>query len=127
MATVLVVEDEMIISMVMQDKLEAMGHSVCGMVSTGEEAIKQAGDKRPDVVLMDIMLKGDMDGIEAAGRIRERFGIPVIYLTAYGDEGTRKRARATDPIAYLVKLFEDAGLPSAIEEALRVAVKQPFE
>ena len=74
---------------------------------------------------MDINLRGKMDGIEAAKRIRERFGIPVIYLTAYDDEETRQRAGATDPVAYLVKIFGDVDLQSAIEKALRKGKDRP--
>ena len=119
MAKILLVEDENVINMVTQDRVEGMGHTVCGTAATGQEGIEQAGAKQPDVVIMDINLKGKMDGIEAAKRIRERFGIPVIYLTAYDDEETRQRASATDPVAYLVKIFGDVDLQSAIEKALR--------
>ena len=125
MAKVLLVEDENVINMVIQDRVEEMGHTVCGTAATGQQAIEQAGSKQPDVVIMDITLKGKMDGIEAASRIRERFGIPVIYLTAYGDEETRKRAEDTGPVAYLVKTFEDVGLQSAIEEAVRRGKERP--
>jgi CheY-like chemotaxis protein len=124
-AKILLVEDENVINMVTQDRVEGMGHTVCGTAATGQEAIEQAGAKQPDVVIMDITLKGKMDGIEAASRIRERFGIPVIYLTAYDDEETRKRAGATDPVAYLVKIFEDVELQSAIEKALRKGKARP--
>jgi len=125
MAKILLVEDVKIISMVIQDRIEGMGHAVCGTAATGQEAIEQAEAKQPDVVIMDITLKGKMDGIEAASRIRERYGIPVIYLTAYDDEETRKRAMATDPVAYLVKVFEDIDLQSAIEKALRKGKERP--
>ena len=118
MAKIFLVEDESIISAVIQDKLERMGHTVCGTASTGEEAIKQVEETRPDVVIMDITLKGDMDGIEAARRIREHLDIPVIYLTAYDEKDTRERARATNPVAYLVKLLEDRDLRSSIEIAV---------
>ena len=125
MAKILLVEDENVINMVTQDRVEGMGHAVCGMAATGQEAIEQAGAKQPDVVIMDITLKGKMDGIEAARRIRELFGIPVIYLTAYDDEETRKRAGTTNPVAYLLKIFEDVDLQSAIEKALRRGKELP--
>jgi CheY-like chemotaxis protein len=125
MAKILLVEDVKIISMVIQDRVEGMGHAVCGTAATGQEAIEQAEAKQPDVVIMDITLKGKMDGIEAASRIRERFGTPVIYLTAYDDEETRKRAMATDPVAYLVKVFEDVDLQFAIEKALQKGKERP--
>jgi CheY-like chemotaxis protein len=125
MAKILLVEDENVINMAMQDRVERMGHTVCGIAATGQQAIEQAGSKQPDVIIMDITLKGKMDGIEAAGRIREQFGIPVIYLTAYGDEETRKRAGETNPVAYLVKTFEDVALKSAIEKAVRRGKERP--
>jgi CheY-like chemotaxis protein len=121
MAKIFLVEDESIISAVIRDNLERMGHTVCGTASTGEEAVKQVEETRPDLVIMDIMLKGDMDGIEAARRIHEHFDIPVIYLTAYDEKDTRERANATNPAAYIVKLLEDRDLRPAIERA----VKQP--
>jgi CheY-like chemotaxis protein len=119
MAKILLVEDENVINMVTQDRVEGMGHAVCGAVTTGQEAVEQAEAMQPDVIIMDINLRGKMDGIEAARRIREKLGIPVIYLTAYDDEETRQRAEATEPAAYLVKIFEDVDLQSAIDEALR--------
>ncbi len=125
MAEILLVDDENVINMVMQDRVEGMGHSVCGTAATGQAAIEQAGAKQPDVVIMDITLKGKMDGIEAARQIQEQLGIPVIYLTAYDDEDTRKRAGATNPIAYLVKVFDDVDLQSAIEKALLKAKERP--
>ncbi len=119
MAKILVVEDESIIGAVIRDKVEGMGHSVCGMASTGEKAIKLTEEKQPDVVLMDIILIGNMDGIETARRIQERFQTPVIYLSAFDDEDTRKRAIATKPVAYLVKLLDDGELDAAIERAVQ--------
>jgi CheY-like chemotaxis protein len=125
MAKILLVEDENVINMVMQNRVEGMGHAVCGTAATGQEAIEQAEAKQPDVVIMDITLKGKMDGIEAATRIQERFGFPVIYMTAYDDEETRKRAGATDPVAYLVKAVDDIDLQFAIEKALRKGKERP--
>ena len=97
MIKILVVEDEIIVGMEIKDRLERLGYSVIDTVSSGEEAVKRAEETSPDLVLMDIRLKGDMDGIEAAKRIRHRFNIPVIYLTAYADDETIKRARITEP------------------------------
>ena len=118
-AKILLVEDENVINMVTQDRVEGMGHTVCDTANTGQDAVEQAAAKKPDLVIMDITLKGKMDGIETAGRIRQLFDIPVIYLTAYDDKDTRRRAEATDPIAYLVKTFEDVELRSAIERAVQ--------
>ena len=80
---ILIVEDEAIVSMDLRYKLESLGYSVPAEISSGEEAVDAASRLRPDVVLMDIRLSGDMDGIDAAARIRDQFGVPVVYLTAY--------------------------------------------
>ena len=82
-ARILIVEDESIVQLDLQRRLQRMGHSVVGMASSGEEAISKAGDLKPDLVLMDVRLDGSMDGIEAARRIRAEQGTPVIYVTAY--------------------------------------------
>lgn len=119
MAKILLVEDENVINMVTQDRVEGMGHAVCGAVTTAQQAIEQAEAMQPDIIIMDITLRGKMDGIEAARQIKEKLGIPVIYLTAYDDDETRQRAAATEPVAYLVKILEDVELQSAIDKALR--------
>ncbi|MGB7969906.1 MAG: response regulator [Methanobacterium sp.] len=111
---ILVVEDERITAEDIKSGLENAGYRVPAMVSTGEDAVDKAGKLRPDLVLMDIRLKGKMDGIEAAGQIKLRYNIPVIYLTAYSDEYTIKRAKITEPSGYIVK--DETGL-----------VKKPFE
>ena len=111
---ILVVEDERITAEDIKCGLENAGYKVPALVSTGEDAIDKAGKLRPDLVLMDIKLKGKMDGIEAAGQIKLRYNIPVIYLTAYSDEYTVKRAEITEPSGYIVK--EETGL-----------VRKPFE
>ncbi|MCZ7356542.1 MAG: response regulator [Candidatus Methanoperedens sp.] len=114
---VLVVEDEQIIAMEIQSKLKNHGYS-CALASSGEEAIKKAGEIRPSIVLMDIMLNGDMDGTQAAEQIRTLFDIPIIYITAYTDENTLERAKITQPFGYLVKPFVERELYIAIEIAL---------
>ncbi len=111
---ILVVEDERITAEDIKSGLENAGYLVPAMVSTGEDAVEKAGKLKPDLVLMDIKLKGKMDGIEAAGQIKLRYNIPVIYLSAYSDEFTMKRAEITDPSGYIVK--DDTGL-----------VRKPFE
>ncbi len=103
---ILIVEDEAIVSMDLRYKLEAMGYSVPAEVSSGEEAVDAASQLRPDVVLMDIKLSGEMDGIDAAAQIRDQFGVPVVYLTAYADEATLERAKLTEPFGYLLKPVE---------------------
>ncbi len=98
--------------------LEDMGYEVTATVSTGEAAILKAEETKPDLVLMDIVLEGQMDGIEAASVIRSRLNIPIIYTTAYADEETRKRAEVTKPSGYLSKPVMTHQLGSAIEKAL---------
>ena len=117
-AQVLVVEDENIVARSIQAELRGMGYSVPALAATGEEAIRKAVENQPDVVLMDIVLKGPMDGIEAARVLRTRLDIPVVYLTAYGDEETLARAKATEPYGYLLKPFEEKELGTTIELTL---------
>ncbi len=114
---ILIVEDEKIVAEEIKRMLEHMGYSVCGMVSTGDEAIEEVGRSNPDLVLMDIRIDGDKDGIETAGIIRSKNSIPIIYLTAYADEETLQRAKLTEPYGYLLKPFESKDLRSAIEMA----------
>lgn len=104
---ILIVEDERITAEDIRLSLGGLGYAVTGMASSGEEAIRKAEELHPDLVLMDIVLGGDMDGIEAAKRIRARFNIPVVYLTAYADEKTLERAKVTQPFGYILKPFDD--------------------
>lgn len=115
---ILVVEDEAIEAMALQGRLENLGYAVSAVVDSGEEAIERAAELSPDLVLMDIRLRGAMDGIEAAGQIRVRFDIPVVYLTAYADRATLDRAKLTGPYSYLLKPVEERALHSAVEIAL---------
>ena len=115
---IMVVEDEGIVARDLQNRLERMGYVVCAVASSGDEAIQKAGEARPDLMLMDIVLKGRMDGIEAADTIRRRFGTPAIYLTAYADEGTLQRAKVTGPHGYILKPFSERELRTNIEVAL---------
>lgn len=118
-ARILVVEDERIVAKDIAKRLSDLGYSVVATVSSGEAAIETATAKQPDLVLMDIQLKGNVDGIEAAEKIRANFNIPVIYLTAYADENTLQRAKVTEPFGYIVKPFDERDLHAAIEIALR--------
>lgn len=104
---ILIVEDEVITAMDMQKKLKNLGYIVPVIVSSGEEAIKKVKENNPDLVLMDINLKGEMDGIEAASKIRSFSDIPVVYLTIHSDDKTLERAKITEPYAYMEKPFED--------------------
>ena len=115
---ILIVEDESIVAKDIQHSLKKLGYTVVGMCSTGEDAIKTAEEVKPDLVLMDIMLKGDMSGIEAAGQIREKFNIPIIYLTAYADESTLSKAKVSEPYGYIIKPFKEIDLHTSIEMAI---------
>jgi PAS domain S-box-containing protein len=117
-ASILVVEDENIVARDIRSRLERQGYDVCAVVPSGEEAVEAAGVHRPDLVLMDIMLKGEMDGIAAADIIRNRYDIPVVYLTAYLDDATIQRAKITEAFGYLLKPFEERELQITIEMAL---------
>ncbi len=115
---VLIVEDESIVAKDIQHSLKKLGYNVLGICSTGEEAIKLAEELTPDLVLMDIMLKGEMNGIEAATAIREANHIPVIFLTAYADENTLSKAKVSEPFGYIIKPFKEIDLHTAIEMAV---------
>jgi PAS domain S-box-containing protein len=115
---ILVVEDESIVAMDIKQRAESLGYTVTAVTPSGEEAVQKAEENTPDLVLMDIVLKGEIDGIEAAQRIRDAQDIPIVYLTAYSDEKTLKRARVTEPFGYIIKPFEDRELHSAVEMAL---------
>jgi len=115
---ILIVEDEAIAAMAIEDMIEKMGYTVCASVSFGEEAVKVAFAERPDLVLMDIHIHGQIDGIEAAARIRE-MDIPVIFTTGYLDAKMKRKAAALRPVAYLVKPLDHGHLKSIIESAFR--------
>lgn len=117
-AKILVVEDEAIVAKDLQYRLIKFGYAVPAIASSGEEAINKAVELSPDIVLMDIKLKGVMDGIEAAQEIYKRLDIPVIYLTAYADENTLERAKITEPFGYLLKPFKEKELQTNIEITL---------
>ena len=115
---IMVVEDESIVAEDMKAMLEGFGYTVPAVALSGEEAVKKAFDTHPDLVLMDIVLKGRMSGVEAVERIRSRCNIPVVYVTAYADEKTVRRAKATEPFGYILKPFDARELQTAIEIAL---------
>jgi len=117
-ATILVVEDQNIVALNIRNRLKSMGYTVPTTAISGEEAIKEVEITNPDLVLMDIMLKGDIDGIEAARVINSRFSIPIIYLTAYSDIETLERAKLTGPAGYISKPFKEEDLQNNIEMAL---------
>jgi len=115
---ILVVEDEVVIAMEIESVLQQMGYEVLGPVMTGQDAIAIAAEKRPDLILMDIRLKGDIDGISAADHIYHLYKIPVIFLTAHSDPKTVDKAIATHPFGYLIKPFRKNELYTSIEIAL---------
>ncbi|HMK54561.1 MAG TPA: PAS domain S-box protein [Methanobacteriaceae archaeon] len=118
MAKILVVEDEALVALQIKNQLETWGFQVLQLVSTGEEAVEIALKLRPDIILMDIVLKGDMDGIEASKIIKKDLDIPIIYLTAYDDQKTMERAKKTMPSFYILKPFDSRELKFNIESAL---------
>lgn len=124
---ILVVEDEHIVAMGIKKMLKSLGYTVTGIASSGEDAISKAESTFPDVVLMDIMLKGDMDGVEAAMEIKEMFNVPVVYLTAYSDSKVLERAKRTEPFGYIIKPFDEKDLYSSIEVALQRYRKEKLE
>jgi len=115
---VLVVEDEKIVAKHLQKAMNNLGYTVSAVVSSGEEALKKVEETKPDLVLIDILLKGDLDGIETAQHIKDRFKTPVVFLTAYADETTLQRAKQTEPYGYLIKPFQEKELNSTIKIAL---------
>lgn len=119
MAKLLIVEDEGVVAWHIQEALENLGHTVVATIASGKKAIEIAAQNQPDLVFMDIRLKGEVDGIEAAQEIRTRFNIPVIYLTAYADDQTLERALATNPLGYLIKPFQEQELRTTLEVALQ--------
>lgn len=115
---IIVVEDEYVIAMEIQDRLEKLGYNVPAIITSGEKAVEKIPVIKPDLVLMDIKLKGEMDGIEAAEQIHTRLDIPIIYLTAYSDKKTLERAKITEPFGYILKPLEERELHTTIEIAL---------
>ena len=116
---ILVVEDEGLVAEDLKCALEGLGYGVPAVAATGRAAISKAEETRPDLALMDIVLRGDMDGTEAADQISTRFGIPVVYLTAHADDRTLQRAKATGPFGYVLKPFDEGELHCVIETALQ--------
>ena len=115
---ILVVEDESIVSKDIQHSLKKLGYHVVGAAATGEKALELVRSERPDIVLMDIMLKGELNGIETAEIIRNELAIPVVFLTAYADESTLAKAKVTEPYGYIIKPFKEIDLHTSIEMAI---------
>ncbi len=117
-AQIMLVEDERIVAMHLRQQLIRLGYQVTGTAASGVQALRQLDRLRPDIVLMDIHIEGDMDGIETASHIPREYGIPVVYLTAYSEEATLERARATRPYGYLLKPFAERELHATIQMVL---------
>jgi len=115
---IMVVEDEWVIADDIQRSLRNLGYTVSSLAAYGDKAVQKAEEDKPDLILMDIVLKGEMDGIEAANQIRSRFNIPIIYLTAYDNNATLERAKITEPFGYMIKPFKERELHTTIEMAL---------
>ena len=118
-AKILIVEDESVTALGIKHKLERLGYTVIGTESSGEGAIKKSMQLSPNLILMDIVLKGDMDGIQAADKINQTLNIPIIYLTAYSDDELLERAKKTHPYGFIIKPFSDAELLDAVQTALK--------
>ena len=117
-ASILIVEDEGIVAMDILFSLKNLGYTIAGHTERAEDVLKKATELRPDLVLMDIGLKGSMDGIEAAKQIRERLGLPVVFLTAYANQSTIERAREAQQYGYILKPFDEDELTATIEAAI---------
>jgi len=115
---ILIVEDENIVANDIQQRLMNLGYNIVGIVSTGEEAVKKAIATSTDLVLINVRLKGGMDGIETASALRFQYGIAVVFLSAYADDDTLRRASKTEPFGYILKPFEERELHTTIEMAL---------
>ena len=115
---VLIVEDELIIAREMEARLKTLGCAVIGIAETGQHALQVLEIANPDLVLVDIGLRGDMDGVETAREIGRRWSVPIVYVTAFADEATRKRARTTNPCGYLVKPFSEEAFCTSVRWAL---------
>lgn len=118
MPKILVVDDEATITTHLEERLAHMGYEIVGCASSGKEAVELARRYRPDLIIMDIVMPGELDGIEAASIIKEELNTPIVFLSAYGDEKFIKRAKQIEPFGYIVKPYQDDGLRAAVEVAL---------
>jgi PAS domain S-box-containing protein len=118
MTSIMVVEDERIVARNIEESLLSMGYDVLGSHATGADCLRQAGERRPDLVLIDVRIKGDFDGIQTAKLLRSRFDVPVVFLTAYADDETLRRAREAEPHGYILKPFRASDLRAGVEIAV---------
>ena len=115
---ILIVEDENIVATDLKQRLERMGHEIVGIVGDGKGAIQTTLETEPDIIIMDITLKGDIDGIETTQKIHNIYDIPVIYISGSSDQKTIERAEKTEPKSYIIKPFADKIIQNAIEMAV---------
>jgi PAS domain S-box-containing protein len=118
MTSIMVVEDERVVAQNIEETLRLMGYDVLGSHASGADCLRQASECRPDLVLMDVRIKGTMDGIHTAKLLRSRFDVPVVFLTAYGDDETLRRAREAGPHGYILKPFRASDLRAGVEIAV---------
>ncbi|MBE9529268.1 MAG: response regulator [Proteobacteria bacterium] len=102
----------------MEKRLQGLGYNVVGTAHTGESAVEKALETKPDLILMDIMLRGEMDGVSAAEEIKKEINVPIVYLTAYSDDETLERAKRTEPFGYLIKPYSEREIYTTVEMAL---------
>ena len=116
---IMIVEDEIIIAKALSKELQDLGYEVCQLSSSGEKAIEIAENESPDLVIMDVRLHGEMDGIKAARDIKDRLGIPVIFITGFSDDKVKEKAGVTESYKYLVKPLRKNEIKSSVEMALQ--------
>ncbi|MCK4312318.1 MAG: response regulator [Candidatus Cloacimonetes bacterium] len=121
---ILIVEDEKVIAQDIKNSLKAYKYSISAIVSSGEEALENIEKLKPDLIIMDIVLSGDLTGVEAAEQIKEKFGTPIIFLTAYADEDTLEGAIAADPYGYLVKPVREKDIIAAVKTAFHMIQRE---
>ena len=121
---ILIVEDEALIALDIKQKLMELGHEVVGTVDNSEEAIAVAKENKPHIILMDIVIKGPVNGIETARKIKENQKVSIIYLTAYDNPAVMAQANATNPDAYLLKPFDDSKLQNVV---LELQIEKAFD
>jgi CheY-like chemotaxis protein len=114
---ILIVEDEIIVAKDLKQLLENLSYNIVGITANGRDALKITGETNPDLILMDIMLKGELDGIETAQTIRNLYNIPFIYLTGSHDNTILERAEKTKPVGYITKPFDDISIQNSIKMA----------
>ena len=115
---IMVVEDEFVVAEDIRERLQGMGYNVCCLVHSGQEAVDRFGKASPDLILMDVVLKGEMDGVEAASIIHRKTPVPIIFLTAYSAEAILNNVQRTEPFGFVLKPFDDRELSAVIQMAL---------